>query len=163
MYRDQFDHILAALVPACEAAYGERMRSVAVYGSVARGTMRPDSDIDLMIVAEPLPNGRFARAAEFEAAEDLLAPVLKNARSAGVHTLLSAIIKTPDELRRGSFLHLDMTDQARILHDTNGLLRSYLDGLAARLKAMGAHRVTKGGGYYWVLKPDYQPGDRIEL
>lgn len=40
-----------------------------------------------------------------------------------------------------------MTDQARILYDRGAVLRTYLDDLAARLKAMGARRVYKGGGY----------------
>jgi hypothetical protein len=163
MYQDAFERILAALPAACKAVYGERLRSVAVYGSVARGSMRPDSDIDLLIVADLLPDGRLARSNEFEAVEDLLDPIVKGARAEGVHTMLSAIVKTPAELRLGSFLHLDMTDQARILHDPTGLLRDYLADLAARLKAIGAHRVRKGGGYYWVLKPDFRPGDRIEL
>ncbi|MDW8468756.1 MAG: hypothetical protein RML56_06990 [Burkholderiales bacterium] len=42
-------------------------------------------------------------------------------------------------------------------------MAGYLDELAARLKAMGAHRVYEDGGYYWVLKPDYKPSDRIAL
>lgn len=163
VYRDQFDTIVAALPAACEAVYGPRLLSLALYGSVARGTMRPDSDIDLLVVADPLPQGRLARMQEFEAVESILRPQLDAARRAGVNTILSPVFKTRAELAQGSFLFLDLTDQARILLDRDGLLRDYLDRLAARLKAMGARRVRKGGGYYWLLKPDYRPGDRIEL
>ena len=35
--------------------------------------------------------------------------------------------------------------------------------LASRLRAMGARRVQKGGGYYWILKPDLKPGEDIDL
>lgn len=163
MYREGFERILAALPAACEAVYGGRLLSLAVFGSVARGTMRPDSDIDLLLVADPLPAGRMQRRAEFDAVEARLAASLAEARADGVQTILSPVFKTPEELRQGSFLFLDLTDQARILRDRGGLLRDYLADLAARLRAMGARRVYKGGGYYWVLKPDYKPGDRIEL
>lgn len=162
-YRAQFDHILEALTPACQAVYGDRLVALAVFGSVARGTMRPDSDVDLLVVAGDLPAGRMARMREFADVESRLAEELDNAVRAGVQTTLAPVFKTPAELARGSFLFLDMTDQARLLYDREGLLRGYLDELAARLAKSGAQRVYKGGGYYWKLKPDYRWGDRIEL
>lgn len=162
-YRRAFETIVAALEPAARAVYGERLVALALFGSVARGTMRPDSDIDILFVVEPLPADRAARIAEFERLEASLAEPLAAARRAGVHTVLSPVIKTPAEMRAGSLLHLDMTDEARILYDPRGVLRAYLDELAARLRALGARRVRRGGGYYWLLKPDYRWGDRIEL
>lgn len=161
-YREAFEAIGAALEPAARAVYGERLVAAALFGSVARGTMRPDSDLDLFLVVAPLPADRAARTAEFDRLEARLAAPLAAARAAGVHTVLSPVIKTPDELRAGSLLHLDLTDQARILYDPRGELRGYLDELAARLRALGARRVYRGGGYYWLLQPDYRWGDRIE-
>lgn len=163
MYRQSFENITAALLPACLSVYGDRLKSVALFGSVARGTMRPDSDIDVLLVVDDLPNGPRNRLLEFERVEAALDPLLAEARAAGVHTDVCPIFKTPDELIRGSLLYLDMTDQALILHDPTGLLRNYLDDLTHRLQAMGARRVYKGGSYYWLLKPDFRPGDRIEL
>lgn len=144
MVRECFDATLAALVPACCTIYGDRLESLAVFGSVARGLMRPDSDIDLIIVAEPLPNGRFARVEEFEQVEAALSAVMNEAKRGGVNTWLAPVFKTPAELEHGSLLFLDLPDQARILYDEHGLLRAYLDRLAARLRAMGARRVAKG-------------------
>src|SRR5437764_1680739 len=40
----------------------ERLVSVVLFGSVARGDASPASDIDLLIVAEDLPQGQFASA-----------------------------------------------------------------------------------------------------
>ena len=163
MYREVFERIVGALPAACQTVYGERLESLALFGSVARGKMRPDSDIDVFLVAEPLPADIMVRRAEFDGVEARLKLLFDEARQEGVNTFLAPVIKTPAEMQAGSFLHLDLTDQARILYDPENVLRSYLDDLSARLKAMGARRVYKGRGYYWVLKPDYKPGDRIEL
>ena len=163
MLQQSFDKLLAALADAARDVYGERLRSLAVYGSVARGTMRPDSDIDVLIVAEPLPKGRLARVTEFDAVEARMKPPLADAKKQGVDACLSPVFKTPTELRHGSFLFLDMTDQARILFDRDAGLASYLADLAARLRAMGAERVYSGGGYYWRLTPTFKQGDKIEL
>jgi len=163
MWAEAFEEIVQALPAACLAVYGDRLKSVAIYGSVARGTMRPDSDIDVLIVADALADSRAARMDEFERIDRILAARVAVARGAGVHTIVIPTLKTPDEVRAGSPLYLDMTDQARILYDPEGLLRSYLDDLAQRLRAMGARRVPFGGGYYWELKPDFRWGDRIEL
>jgi predicted nucleotidyltransferase len=163
MYNRAFERIVEALPAACAAVYGERLKALALFGSVARGTMRPDSDIDLLIVADPLPDGRDGRMAEFERVDAALSGLLRQAEKSGVHTCLSPVVKTPHELRRGSLLYLDLIDQAKIAFDPERMLSDFLADLAARLKAMGARRVRKGGGYYWELKPDYRWGDRIEL
>lgn len=58
--------------------YGERLVSVVVFGSVARGTQRFDSDFDVLIVAEGLPSGRIKRINEFSVVEEKLEPLIKN-------------------------------------------------------------------------------------
>jgi uncharacterized protein len=163
MWAQAFEDIVQALPAACRAVYGDRLKSVAIYGSVARGTMRPDSDIDVLIVADALAPSRAARMDEFEQIDRILAAKVEAARAAGVQTIVIPTIKTPDELRAGSLLYLDMTDQARILHDPERVLRSYLENLSRKLRAMGARRVPFGGSYYWELKPDFRWGDRIKI
>ncbi|MBI5014187.1 MAG: nucleotidyltransferase domain-containing protein [Deltaproteobacteria bacterium] len=163
MLGEVFEEVLQAVREACLREYGARLQSLAVFGSVARGTVRADSDIDLLIVADPLPDGRMARVAEFEAIERLVCGALAKAREQGVATTLSPVFKTPSELEAGSLLFLDMTDQARLLVDRHGILRRYLDGLSRRMAALGSRRVACRGGYYWLLKPDLKPGEEIRL
>lgn len=163
MLHEHFEAILGALRQACGAFYAGRLVSLAIFGSVASGTMRPDSDIDLLLVVDGLPDGRMRRVGEFEAIERRLAPVLEAATRQGIHTSLSPVFKTPKELAHGSLLFLDMTVAIRILHDRDAMLRSYLEQLRRRLEALGSRRIRKGGGYYWLLKPDLKPGEDFTL
>lgn len=160
---ERFERLLPPLVRACESVYGERLVSLAVYGSVARGVPRPDSDVDLLLVASPLPDGRMARVREFEAVEERLAPVFAEARRGGIDTRLSPLFKTPDEARRGSPLFLDMTEDARLLVDRGGFLAGELDRLRTRLEELGARRVWRASAWYWDLKPDYRWGETFSL
>lgn len=104
-----------------------------------------------------------ARMREFAAVESLVAEPIAAAREDGINTSLSPVFKTPHEMKQGSLLFLDMVDEAEILYDRDRLLRDYLDDFGLRLRSMGAKRIRKGGGYYWLLKPDLEPGETIEL
>jgi predicted nucleotidyltransferase len=163
MWKRIFDEVVDGACRAAVAHYGERLVSLAVFGSVARGTPKPESDIDLLLVADPLPQGRMARVREFEAVDRELSPALERARRQGIHTTLSPVLKTPTEVEAGSLLFLDMIEEARILVDRGDFLRGFLDGFAFRLGELGAKRVRKGAGYYWILKPDLRPGEEITL
>ncbi len=160
---DIYGRLLVDLRIACEARYGPRLVALAVFGSVGRGTPRPDSDVDLLLVADPLPDGRLARMAEFQEVETALEPRLAEARRHGLHPSLAPIIKTPAEVALGSPLFLDMIEDARILHDRHGFLERAFADLRSRLERLGARRVWRGDAWYWDLKPDYQPGEVFEI
>jgi uncharacterized protein len=155
--------LLGALVAACQRQYGRRLVSVAVFGSLGRGTPRPDSDVDVLIVAEGLPRGRMARVAEFTGVEAELAEVLRRLRGVGITTMLSPVFKTPSEIEQGGLLFLDMLDDARILVDRDSFLAHAFDGFRERLTKLGARRIWRGNAWFWDLKPDYRPGEVFEL
>jgi hypothetical protein len=137
--------------------------SLAVFGSVGRRSARPDSDIDLLIVAESLPDGRIQRVEEFGRVETKVAGKLRDAEREGLMTRLSPIFKTRQEVEHGSPLFFDMLDDARILYDAGGFLQGAFDSLRARLERLGARRVWRGNAWFWDLKPDYKVGEVFEL
>ena len=49
--RSAYESILKQLIIEARRFYGKRLISLAVFGSVGRGTFRPDSDIDLLLWA----------------------------------------------------------------------------------------------------------------
>jgi predicted nucleotidyltransferase len=83
MLHERFNDILDAVRQACLAHYGDGLISLAVFGSVARDTMRPDSDVDLLVVVNSLPRGRLGRSRDFEAVEAAAAEVLSSPRERG--------------------------------------------------------------------------------
>jgi predicted nucleotidyltransferase len=150
--------LFPVLLRACEDVYGARLVSVVIFGSTGRGTARPDSDVDLLLIADPLPHGRMRRVEEFEEVERRVAELLP-----GAVPPLSPVLKTPEEAGHGSPLFLDMTEDARILFDRESFFSRQLDRLRARLAQLGSRRVWLGNAWYWDLKPDYRPGEVFEL
>jgi len=161
--KTHFNKIIESVGSNCVQFYEERLVSVAVFGSVAKGTMGPNSDIDLLLVVKELPHGRIARVTEFNEIEKAVSGTIERENSLGITPTLSAVFKTPQEVLRGSPIFLDMTDTVRILIDQDNFLANYLNGLRERLNDMGAKRISKGGGYYWLLKPDMKPNEEIIL
>jgi hypothetical protein len=47
--------------------------------------------------------------------------------------------------------------------DRSGLLETFLEGLRGRMQALGSRRVPFKGGAFWDYKPDFRPGEVVEL
>jgi len=163
MLKERFKELEDKLLAEVKSFYGDRLVSFVVFGSVARETYRFDSDIDVLIIAEGLPNGRMKRVAQFLTIEDRIESFLKSLQKEGINTCISTVFKTPEEAEMGSPLFLDMVEDASILFDSNGFFSKRLVRLRNRLRELGAKRVWRGNAWYWVLKPDYKPGEVIEL
>jgi predicted nucleotidyltransferase len=163
MLKEEFDKLLSEVARTVQLYYKKRLVTLAVFGSVARGTQRPDSDVDLLLVCDPLPAGRMRRIAEFSKVEAQLEPVLASLKKVGITTALSVIVKTPAEIQRGGLFYLDFIEDARLLYDKGNFFRGFLNQLKDRLSRLGARRVWRGNAWYWDLKPDFKPGDVFEV
>lgn len=152
-----------AYTEALRETLGEKLVAVALFGSVARGEATPTSDIDLLVVVEDLPPGRFQRYAWLEAADRAVEPQVQALWQQGIPVEISVILKTPEEAMRITPLYLDLTEDARILYEREPLLSTVLERLRQRLRALGAQRKRQGAIRYWDLKPDFRPGEIIEL
>lgn len=163
MLKERFEELQQILLSEVKSFYQEGLVTLAVFGSAARGTYRFDSDLDILIIADDLPRGRIKRVAQFMMVEEKIEPFLVSLRKEGINTYISPIFKTPQEAEIGSPLFLDMVEDARILFDRDGFFSKILDRLRQKLKKLGARRIWQGNAWYWILKPDYKPGDVIEL
>ncbi|MEM2550444.1 MAG: nucleotidyltransferase domain-containing protein, partial [Nitrososphaerota archaeon] len=67
-----YGEVLSLLVERLLERFGSDLVSVVVYGSVARGEARRDSDVDLLIVLKGMPKGVFKRQELFMEVEEKL-------------------------------------------------------------------------------------------
>ena len=81
----------------------------------------------------------------------------------GIYIHISPVLKTPEEVKRGSPLFLDLVENAKILYDKENFFKNKLEEIKEKLKKWGAKRYWLGNAWYWVLKPDIKPGESIEL
>ena len=127
MSRHTSDDLFAAVREATVATYGERLVALAIFGSWARAAATPASDLDLLVVAEPLPPSRMKRVREFRSVVDATCAVrCRYWSDEGPEIELSPVFKTTAELAAGSPLYLDMTLWRMVLVDRGGTLESFL-------------------------------------
>ncbi len=142
--------------------YGENLLSVVLYGSTARGTARPDSDIDLLVVSKNIPESKLERIEQLFALEQKISKDFE-ATFNKFAPYVSLIIKSENEAPYHSPLYLDMLEDGKILFDRDGFIAAVFDNMRRRLRALGARRVWMGDQWYWDLKPDYRYGEVFEI
>jgi predicted nucleotidyltransferase len=157
--QEPFRACLDAALSAWVDLLGDRLVSVVLYGSVARGTAREGSDLDVLIVAGGLEGTPAERRGPLLDAWQ----VERAARSLPAIDW-SLVTKTPAEASVPSPLYLDLVEDAVLLLDRGGFFAEVLAGLRARMAAMGSRRVfLPDGSWYWDLKPDFRWGEVVEL
>ena len=151
------------LTAQSKKVYGERLISLAIFGSWAGERNTSESDVDILIVAKDLSKKRLERVKEFDEVEKSLEATIEELAQEGIHTYLSPIFKTPEEVLRGSLLFLDMLDDLILLYDKDSFFQNYLAKFRKRLDKLGAKKVIRGENWFWILKPDYSKGETFKL
>jgi predicted nucleotidyltransferase len=159
---EPYRSLVNRLVELIKTEYGDDLVSVAVFGSIARGTARKDSDLDVLIIASRLPRSRRERVQRFLNVESKLDPVLEKLLDEGYAITVSPVILTADEAREIPPLFLDLTEDAVILYDKDNFLRELLTKLKEKLQEIGATRIWIGSKWYWKLKHGYSK-ERVRI
>jgi predicted nucleotidyltransferase len=159
VYRELLEEYYFAL----RKHFGDRLKSVCVFGSVARGNPSPESDIDVLVVIEGLPDTLDERMRLVAPIHDQIrnSPARRKVREAGRNPLISPLYFTPEEIKRHPPIMLELEEE-NILFD-EGVLRQEIRALKRRMQELGSRKVYTSKGYYWILKPDLKPGEEVEL
>lgn len=159
-----YETLLKKVIDGTMRFFGEDLVSIVLYGSLARGEIKKDSDIDLLIVSENLPKERLKRQDIFMKMERGVDEEIKRIYEKwGIYPYISPILKTKEEANILSPLYLDMVTDARILYDKDDFFKKVLAKLRLELELLNAKKIKVGKKWYWDLKPDYKSGDVISI
>jgi len=156
---------LEILVAKLVEGFWGRLVSLIIFGSLAAGRARADSDVDLLIVAEGLPEKYSDRLRLWRrVVSGLEAERLRLWRERGIYPLIDPLLLTPEEAEKVQPFYLDLLDTSIIVYDRGGFMRGILEKLRARLKELGSIKVElPDGAWYWIVKPDAGVGEVIEV
>jgi predicted nucleotidyltransferase len=133
--------------------------SLVLFGSVARGTARKESDIDVLIILKDAPDSYYER---LKPVVEIELEMRKNV--IGMPPIFSSMILSLDEAKQNRNIFLEMIDHSVILYDTNDFFKNRLSELKNRLDQLGSKKIIlEDSTWYWNLKPDIVAGEVLEL
>ncbi|PVU74814.1 hypothetical protein DDW11_05140 [Sulfolobus sp. SCGC AB-777_G06] len=161
--QEPYKSLLEKLTKILQEEFQDKLISVVLYGSIARGDNRKDSDIDLLLVIKDLPKTITERVILFDKVERKLDDDIMRLMDEGYYVTFSPILKTPEEAMRFSPIYMDMTEDAIILYDRNGFFRKIQEKSKKRLRELGFERVWLSKKSWYWRKRDYKFGEIIDF
>jgi nucleotidyltransferase len=161
--QEPYKSLLEKLTKLLQEEFQDKLISVVLFGSIARGDNRKDSDIDLLLVIKDLPKTITERVILFDKVERKLDDDIMRLMDEGYYVTFSPILKTPEEAMRFSPIYMDMTEDAIILYDRNEFFRKVLEKTKKRLKELGFERVWLSKKSWYWRKRDYKFGEIIDF
>jgi len=145
---------------------GERLISIMLFGSIARGDWDKNSDIDILIIANGWNNKPiWNRIEELKKAKNELEESLEylEALKTGYWPIIQNYPLSIEEAKKFNRIYLDAVIDGIILYDKNNFLTQILESLRKKLKEMGSIRVVlPNNKFYWILK-DIKAGEVIKF
>lgn len=131
------------LVQTLAKHFGERLKTIVLFGSRSRGEARPNSDHDLFVVIADLPQDPLAR--QREVMKPLLSELLR------VPERVAIVAKTPQELQRAlTPLVVDVCADGISLYG-----QEYFQSLRSKamraLESAGLQRRYLAGTWMWIF------------
>ncbi|MBI5787384.1 MAG: nucleotidyltransferase domain-containing protein [Candidatus Schekmanbacteria bacterium] len=161
----EYSQLIIDFIAMLKDSFPHNIISAVLYGSVAKGTAKKHSDIDICLVFKELPHSRHKRT-------EIIFPLVKAIREKASYNNLyekgylpefSPVLYTLEEIQDTKPIFLDMVDDGVILLD-DGSFENKLRQLKNDLERLGSYKVIlDDGSYYWVLKPHIKMGEIVSL
>jgi predicted nucleotidyltransferase len=145
--------------------YQDKLVSVCLFGSAARGQLRKGSDIDFLVVTKEAYQTYSKRVKE-------IMPLLASIREAEEYRRLegfalnlepSFLLSTVGEVMRHPPLLIEISQEGKLLFDRDDFLKQELNKVRKVMERLGSVRKKTPHGHYWVLQPGLKPDEVIEL
>ncbi|MDG6934731.1 MAG: nucleotidyltransferase domain-containing protein [Nitrososphaerota archaeon] len=135
--------------------YGDRLVSLALFGSCARLDEGKTSDIDLLAVARGVSDGYADRLKELRRVKDATSRLrARQWLESGEFHLVDVTVLKVDELAANDVFLLDLTQDAVVIFDRDDTLKLALERVRGRLRESRSRRVAApSGSWYWELEP----------
>lgn len=144
----------------------EQIICIVLYGSVARGRARPESDIDLFVVAGETDQ----ESSDVQNRIGKLdldfwdGPESSELRARGYRANIETLVVSKARALRGLPIYLDMTLDAIVLHDPAKFFVQRIELARRQMAELRSYREWIGPEeYFWHLKADAKPGEVFEL
>lgn len=141
----------------------DNILSIVLYGSVARNKARPESDIDILILCKKRTSN----------VENLILKSISSVRKFPEYEKLnkrklygeiSPFIVGINELKENPLILLDIIEDGIILYQKDKVFERILKKFKEKLKKLKSKKVhLPDGTWYWDLKPDWKPGEEVEI
>ncbi len=140
---DDYKELLESFTAQVKDATGDNLISTVLYGSVARGAARLESDLDLLIILREAPDSYYERLGPFLG---ILKQMTKESawlalQARGVMPYISLLILARKEAGHHHYIFLDMIKDGKVLFDQGGFFGARLKALDERLQELGSKKI----------------------
>ena len=162
-----YEHLLERFLALLQGHFGDRLISLVLYGSVARGEAGEESDLDLLLILDRVSANYHRRLDEVRVVQARLEQegvyeAVSKARGSAPY--FSYLILSKEEADENRYIYLDMVEDAKLLFDRADFFAKRLKAVRNRLMELGSLRVqVEDGTWYWDLKPDLKAGESFVL
>lgn len=145
--------LLEFLVARLVAGYDKKLQGLVLFGSVARGNAKQESDVDLLVVAEDMPErygDRVRRTLSILSGLDVLKREFYYKMK--LYPKLDLILLDAKEMQEPYPFLLDIVKEGIILFERGSYASGILNSLKSEFQRMGAVRVERPNGrWHWEI------------
>ena len=133
--QEQANRVLEDVLNRARQLLGDTLASVVLFGSRARGSSHPDSDLDLLIVAQSLPDE--------EGRDELALDIAEIGFDYGLslQIILATLEETMLSAKTGAPLMFEIYDAHRIIYDKDGFFSQVIEKFAEQLHRWKARKI----------------------
>ncbi|MEM3061026.1 MAG: nucleotidyltransferase domain-containing protein [Candidatus Bathyarchaeia archaeon] len=147
--------------------FSKKLVSIVLFGSLARGSVKPESDIDLLLVIEGLPKEYSERVKIIQkvlSIESIDEAIMELWNKHKVYPNLEPIAITPEEASITHPFYLDIAEEGIVIYDKNDFMKKKIRELKEKLKSLGSRKVIlPTGEWYWILTSKPEEARRLEI